>query len=91
MKRYAMKRDVSEPAIRAALEKAGFLVWDYLPVDLLVFRPDKGVQLLETKTPDSKGRRRKRYDQAKQDAFLMMTDTPVALTPEEALKKLGGA
>jgi len=89
MKRYAMKRDHSEPEIKKALEKAGFKVWDHLPVDLLTWRPDKGFQLLENKTPTSTGKRRKRKDQEAQDAFVKLTGTPIALTPEQALKALG--
>lgn len=89
MSRWANKRDHSEPAIRQALEKAGFRVWDKLPVDLLTWRPDKGFQLLENKTPTKTGKRRKRTDQKAQDAFIALTGTPVALTPEAALKALG--
>lgn len=82
-------KDISEPKIREALEEAGFEVWDHLPCDLLAFRPDKGVKLIECKTPDDKGRRRKRYDQKTQEEFLARTGTPVALTPEEALRAVG--
>jgi hypothetical protein len=89
VKRYAMKRDVSEPQIVAALEKAGFRVWRELPVDLLTWRPDKGFQTLEAKTPTKTGKRRKRKDQEAQDAFIALTGTPVAMTPEAALKALG--
>ena len=84
-----MKRDDSEKDIVAALEKAGFRVWRDLPVDLLTWRPDKGFQLLENKTPTSTGKRRKRRDQEAQEAFVKLTGTPIALTPEEALKALG--
>jgi hypothetical protein len=89
MKRYAMKRDQSESAIVAALEKAGFRVWRDLPVDLLTWRPDKGFQLLENKTPTKTGKRRARHDQQAQDEFIKLTGTQIALTPEEALKLLG--
>lgn len=84
-------KDKSEPGIRKALEAAGFRVWDRLPCDLLTWRPDKGFQPLECKTPDEKGNRRKRNDQEAQDAFLRDTGTHVALTPEEALQALGAA
>jgi hypothetical protein len=83
------KRDTSEPAIKQALERAGFTVWDHLPVDLLVFRPDVGIKLLENKTPTKTGKRRKRKDQQQQDEFIRLTGTPVALTAEEALRALG--
>lgn len=89
MPRYRAKRDHSEPAIKEALEKAGFKVWDWLPVDLLVFRPDTGIRLLENKTPTKTGKRRKRKDQQEQDEFIRLTGTPVALTAEEALRALG--
>lgn len=90
MKRYRMKRDESEADIVAALLRAGFAVWRDLPVDLLVWRPDKGFQLLEVKTPATKaGKRRARHDQKAQDAFLALTGTQVVLTPEAALQALG--
>jgi len=87
--RYARERDISEPDIVKALRKAGFHVWRELPVDLIVFRPDIGIRLLENKTPTKTGKRRKRKDQEAQDEFIRLTGTPVALTPEEALKALG--
>jgi hypothetical protein len=86
---YARKRDDSEPNIVKALEKAGFKVWKELPCDLLVYRPDKGFQTLENKTPTKTGKRRKRKDQKAQDEFIRLTGTPVALTAEDALRKLG--
>jgi hypothetical protein len=91
MKRFALPnaRDKSEPAIIEALKKAGFQVWTKLPCDLLTWRPDKGFQLLENKTPTKTGKRRKRTDQEAQDAFIRLTGTPVVLTPEDALKALG--
>ncbi len=91
--RYAKRRDHSEPEIRKALEKAGFVVFDHLPVDLLCFRPDQCrdgfVRLLEIKTPTKTGKRRKRKDQEAQDAFVKLTGTPIALTAEDALRALG--
>lgn len=88
---YARKRDESEADIVEALEKAGFRVWRELPVDLLLYRPDTGIRLLENKTPTKTGKRRKRTDQKAQDDFIKLTGTPVALTPEDALRKLGVA
>lgn len=88
MPRYG-KRDLSESDIVKALRKAGFQVYVRLPCDLLVWRPDKGWQTLENKTPTKTGRRRKRKDQEAQDAFIALTRTPVALTPEDALRALG--
>lgn len=86
---FARKRDNSEPDIIAALRKAGFRVYTELPVDLLVYRNDVGVKLLENKTPTSTGKRRKRKDQQAQDEFIALTGTPVVLTAEEALRALG--
>jgi hypothetical protein len=83
------RKDASEGEIADALERAGFLVWDKLPVDLLTWRADLGFQLLECKTPTKTGKRRKRKDQADQAEFLTLTKTPVALTPEAALLLLG--
>ena len=52
--RRAAKRDANEPAIREALEAAGYTVFpvsdDGIP-DLLVTRPGKGYLLLEVKVP----------------------------------------
>lgn len=89
MPRYRPQRDHSEPDIVEALQKAGFRVWRKLPVDLLTWRPDKGFQLLENKTPTKTGKRRKRKDQQTQDEFIALTGTAIALTPEQALKALG--
>jgi hypothetical protein len=82
------RKDTSEPDIREALEKAGFTVFDYLPCDLLCFRPDVGIKTLECKTPTKTGKQRKRKDQKKQDEFLKLTKTPVVLTPEAAIRAI---
>ncbi len=89
--RRANKRDKSEPAIRKALEAAGFRVWDRLPADLLTYRADKGFQVLECKTPNGKGKRPKRGDQEEQDNFLLYTATPVVMTPQDALEAVGAS
>ena len=89
MPRFAAKRDQSEVEIVQALLRAGFAVWRHLPIDLLVWRPDKGFQLLELKTPTKTGRRRKRTDQKAQDDFIALTGTPVVLDAESALRALG--
>ena len=92
LNRYAKKRDKSEPEIISALEKAGFMVWNYLPVDLLTWRIDKGFKPLECKTPyNGDGTQKKRKDQQKQIEFLQLTGCPLVLTPEQALKALGVA
>lgn len=87
--RYARKRDQSELKIVAALRAAGFSVWRELPVDLLVWRKDTGFQCLENKTPTKTGKRRSRTDQQAQDDFVRLTETPVVLTAEEALRAMG--
>jgi len=89
MKRLAARRDIAEPEIVQALLRAGFAVWRELPVDLLVWRPDKGFHLLEIKTPTKTGKRRKRKDQQAQDDFIALTSTSVVLTAEDALQALG--
>ena len=87
--RINARRDIAEPVIVEALQKAGCVVYRYLPVDLLVWHPATGITLLEVKTPQNNGRRRMRHDQAEQDAFIQMTGTAVVMTPESALAALG--
>ena len=82
--RRAAKRDLAEPAIVAALEAAGAVVFRHLPVDLLIHYRDRW-QLLEIKTPGSHPDARQRAQQA----FLRSTGTKIAKTPEEALRALG--
>jgi hypothetical protein len=90
LNRYAVRRDISEPPIIEALERAGAEVWplDY-PVDLLVrFRGHW--HLLECKTGRGKKltvARDKR--QKEQIAFLESTQTPIVRTPMEALRAIG--
>lgn len=93
LNRYAKKRDLSEPEIISALEKAGFKVWNYLPVDLLTWRIDKGFRPLECKTPYGKESPKARLDkrQKAQIEFLQVTGCPLVLTPEQALRALGVA
>lgn len=84
------RKDLSEPEIREALEQAGFTVWDKLPCDLICFRPDKGIRLLECKSPHNKdGSQKKRKDQQDQIEFLQLTGTPIALNAEQALRAVG--
>jgi hypothetical protein len=45
---------------------------------------------MEVKTPTKSGKRRKRTDQADQDAFIAETGTPVVKSLEEALTALNG-
>lgn len=88
--RYDAKVDLSQGGIVEGLEKAGIRVFPIgQPCDLLLqFWCNRHQnfcwQTLECKTPDSKGRRRKRHDQEKQDEFLEKTLTPVVMNFEEA-------
>lgn len=93
LNRFAKKRDKSEPEIISALETAGFRVWNYLPVDLLTWRTDKGWMPLECKTPYGKANPKARLDkrQTAQIEFLQATGCPLVLTPEQALRALGVA
>lgn len=84
------RKDLSEPAIVDALEKAGFKVWDKLPCDLLTWRIDKGFKPVECKTPYGlQGKRKIDKRQVKQIEFLQITGCPIALTPEQALRAVG--
>lgn len=90
IKRWATKRDSTEPAIVEALERVGAQVWplDY-PVDLLV-RFRGAWHLLECKTAYGKAAKvRKRKEQAAQWNFIEGTGTPVVTTPTEALRAIG--
>jgi hypothetical protein len=85
------RKDNSESAIAKDLPKAGYTTWDVLPDDRLVWHPKFGrnwFRMLSIKTPDEKGRIRKRKDQAEQDAFCELTGTPRVATTEQALTAL---
>ena len=86
--RHAARRDAAEPDIVKALHAAGFRTWRHLPVDLLVWRADRGFAVLEVKTPTRTGKRRSRRDQEAQAAFIADTGCPVVLTPLDALQAL---
>lgn len=84
------RKDLSEGPILEALEKAGFLVWDHLPTDLLTWRIDKGWLPIEAKTPYGKeGKQAVDKRQQKQIEFLQATGCPIALTAEQALRAVG--
>lgn len=87
------RKDKSEPQIWDALEKAGFMVWDIMPCDLLTWRIDKGWKPLECKTPYGKEDPKARLDkrQVAQIEFLQATGCPIVLSPEQALRALGVA
>lgn len=82
--RYAKKRDAVEPGIIADLEKAGWQVWQDLPVDLLCFKAGR-FAVLEIKT--GKGKTRK--SQVRQAAFVAQTGCPVVSSSIAALEALG--
>jgi hypothetical protein len=91
--RRAAKRDVVEPAIVAALERAGWEVHRELPVDLLCLKRVGNtvrVRLLECKSPQGKaGKARKRTDQPEQLAFCERWEVPKPTSAFEALLACG--
>ena len=89
--KYAARRDLSEPAIVAALEAAGCSVYRKLPVDLLVWHPRFGknnFMLVEVKSPQKRGERRSRKDQPEQDAFCQKHGVPYVVSAEAAVGML---
>jgi hypothetical protein len=91
-RRYAARRDKSEPAIVKALEASGCFVYRELPVDLLVRVPRDPpgvVRLLECKTPRRTGNWTKDARQLKQMEAMQLTGTHYVTTPEGALKAVG--
>lgn len=97
-KRFAVRpfrRDLSEPDIVEALEKAGWEVHKELPVDLLCLKRISPtlvlLKLLEAKTPHGKKKPSARVDkrQEKQNAFVARWDIPKPVTPFEALLAVG--
>jgi hypothetical protein len=91
--RRAAKRDVSEPAIVEALERAGWEVHRELPVDLLCLKRAGNVvkvRLLECKSPQGKsGKARKRKDQPEQVAFCERWEIEKPTNAQEALLAVG--
>jgi hypothetical protein len=88
--RRAAKRDTSEPAIVAALEKAGAKVWRLaLPLDLLVGYHGRFL-LLEVKSNARKPDKRQKVQTAT-IAACQSGGLPVYLvrTPEDALQAVG--
>ncbi len=90
---YAKRRDLSEPDIVDALEKAGCKVYRALPVDLLVRVPrdPPGVlRTLECKTNERKDGTAKLDKRQKEQAeFCALTGTPYVTTAEQALREVG--
>lgn len=88
--RVAAKRDVAEPGIVDALESAGALVWRLdRPCDLLTYYHGTWLPM-EVKT--GRGKKLtvvKDKRQKQQQDFLLLTNTPVVRTPEEALRAIG--
>lgn len=85
--RRAARRDIVEPEIVAALEKAGCLVYRSLRSDLMIHRECFGpgmFKVLECKsTPYTDAR------QSMQRQFQFMTGSPTVRSAEEALKEVG--
>lgn len=97
-RRFAIRptrRDLSEPAIVEALQKAGWEVHKELPVDLLLLKRTEGgrirMVLMDAKTARGKKAPKARIDkrQEKQNAFVERWDIPKPTCPEEALKAAG--
>lgn len=93
--RRAARKDSSQEAIVKALRQAGCKVEIIgRPVDLLV-RYWSSIHRhflwtpMECKTPTKTGKRRKRTDQEKQDAYIEENCVPVVKTPDEALRAVG--
>lgn len=80
--RFAPRRDNTEPAIVEALKKAGWHVWRKLPVDLLLWHPQKGFDTLECK---SVGKPLKPKE-GPQEAFIALTGCKIVSDPEQAIK-----
>ena len=87
--RRAAKRDISEPAIVAALKVAGAFVWRLnQPVDLLVFY--RGWHLLEVKSDAAVSHHRKpRKAQEDQTVFCKTFGVPIVRSADDALRAIG--
>lgn len=84
-RRFAARRDDSEPEIIEALNKAGWKVWRSLPVDLLLYHPGRNqFRVLEAK---SIGKPLKPKP-GPQERFVTATGCPIVDNPEDALKAL---
>lgn len=88
------KRDIAEPAIVSALQKAGWEVHRDLPVDLLCIKHRDGkliLKLVEVKTPRGKKNPKVVIDkrQKAQLEFLERHKIPRTCTPFEALLAVG--
>lgn len=91
MPRYTVhQKDSTQDAIVAALEDAGWQVFTRMPCDLFAYK--SGVwKALECKPArNKKGEPKLRKEQAKQAKFLADTNTPVVVTPEQALEFVNG-
>lgn len=93
LNRFARRTDTSQKPIVEALRAAGWTVWVIgWPCDLLLWKAGRGFRTMECKTPyNADGTMRKRKDQEEQVEFIQLTGTPIALTPEQALRLVGSA
>jgi hypothetical protein len=95
MRRYAAKTDKTQAEIVAGLRAAGYHVTVLgLPVDLLVRHPgwaSAAFVLMESKTPDKKGRVVVRKDRKEQADFCLAHGVPYVTSAQNALDWLRGA
>ena len=81
-KRLNARRDDTEKAIIEGLEKAGWTVWRELPVDLLLWRADKGYRVLENKSEGKPLVPKK----GPQTEFVELTGCPIVNNAIDAIK-----
>lgn len=82
-KRHDARRDAGESEIIEALQKAGWLVWRSLPVDLLCYHASTDTfRTLEVKSP---GVPLKPKDGPQKD-FCELTGCPIVNNPESAIE-----
>lgn len=83
--RFNARRDDTEPAIVAALEKAGWQVWRKLHVDLLCYHAATDTyRPLECKSTGKPLKPKK----GPQKAFIDATGCPIVNTPEMAIESV---
>lgn len=82
LNRYDARRDDNEKQIIDALEKAGFMVYRDLRVDLLLYHPVYGFDAMEVK---SRGKPLKPKE-GPQKEFVESTGCPIVNDPETAVR-----
>lgn len=87
--RRAARRDTNEAAIIRGLEQCGYKVWQLNSwVDLLVYRADCKLRVLEVKNPDKPPSKRRLTPTEKEFLVSVGACGGVVLTLEEALELL---